>query len=104
MPGRAIIEPSPHGWVGVAMTEWELRAAEWTDQHPFDEYNFVLAGELHVESDGQVAVAAVGDTIRVRAGSTGRYWAPVYARMLSIYAPNPEGLDSQSMGLRRLDG
>ena len=57
---------------------------------------------LHVESDGRVVVAAAGDTVTVTAGSTGRYWAPEYARMLAIYAPNPEGLPSDALGHRRL--
>ena len=102
MPGRAIVVPERGGWTGVAMTEWELTAAEWTDRHPFDEYNFVLAGALHVESEGVVAIAEVGDVVRVTAGSIGRYWAPAYARMLSIYAPNPLGEASEAHGLRSL--
>ncbi|GAB7005409.1 hypothetical protein JCM18899A_28820 [Nocardioides sp. AN3] len=100
MPGRVIVAPSATGWHGIAMTEWELTDAEWSDSHPFDEYNFVLEGELHVEPDGRVVVAGPGDTVWVLASSTGRYRAPVYARMLSIYAPNPSGASSQAHGLR----
>lgn len=102
MPGRAIVMPETSGWHGVAMTEWELTAAEWTDRHPFDEYNFVLEGELRVESDGATVVAQVGDTVRVSGGAIGRYWAPRYARMISIYAPNPLGEESEALGLRPL--
>ena len=32
-----------------------------------------------------------GDTIRVPAGLPALYHAPVYARMLYVYGPNPEG-------------
>ncbi len=63
MPGRVIVAPSATGWHGIAMTEWELTDAEWSDSHPFDEYNFVLEGELHVEPDGRVVVAGPGDTV-----------------------------------------
>jgi ethanolamine utilization protein EutQ (cupin superfamily) len=102
MPGRTIIEPDPAGWSGVALMEWELTAAEWTDRHPHDEINFVLDGELHVESGGETVIARRGDTVRVDAGSTGRYFAPVHARMLAIYGPNPDGAESDSFEFRRL--
>lgn len=102
MPGRHIIAPDDNGWSGFALMEWELTAAQWTDRHPHEEVNFVLAGELHVESDGQTVVAGPGDTVRVLAGSTGRYFAPVHARMLAIYGPNPEGAESDSFDYRPL--
>jgi ethanolamine utilization protein EutQ (cupin superfamily) len=102
MPGRTIIDADPAGWTGVALTEWELRAASWTDRHPHDEINYVLAGELHVESDGETVVARAGDTVWVRAGSTGTYTAPVQARMLAIYGPNPDGAESDSFEYREL--
>jgi quercetin dioxygenase-like cupin family protein len=101
-PCREIIPPEPNGWDTIAVTEWELRQAEWTDSHPFDETNYVLAGVLHVESDGQTALATAGDTVTVTAGSVGRYWAPGYARMLAIYSPNPDGRPSADIGYRRL--
>jgi ethanolamine utilization protein EutQ (cupin superfamily) len=103
MAGRGIVDPDDAGWQSVAVMEWELRAAEWTDRHPYDELNFVLDGELHVESDGLTVVARTGDTVRVAAGSTGRYSAPTYARMLAIYGPNPDGFESDSFALRPLE-
>ena len=100
--GRSIIEPNPAGWLGVVLTEWELTKAEWTDRHPHEEINFVLEGELHVESEGRTVIARAGDTVRVTPGSTGRYMAPVHARMLAIYGPNPEGLESDQFSYRQL--
>ena len=101
-PCREIIKPDPKGWDTIAVTEWEPRRAEWTDSHPFDETNYVLAGVVHVESDAQTVVAAEGDIVTVTAGSVGRYWAPEYARMLAIYSPNPDGRPSAGIGYRRL--
>ncbi len=101
-PGRTIIDSNPAGWHGVALTEWGLTGAEWTDRHPHEEINYVLEGELHVESEGRTIVAFTGDTVRVTPGSTGRYFAPVHARMLAIYGPNPEGLASDSFAYRKL--
>src|SRR5205085_7774848 len=97
-----IIAPAAGGWPGIALMEWELTAAQWTDRHPHEEVNYVLAGELHVESDGTTVVAHAGDTVHVPAGSTGRYFAPVHARMLAIYGPNPDGAASDSFDYRPL--
>ena len=102
MPGRDIIVQAGPAWTGLALMEWELREAEWTDRHPHDEINYVLAGSLHVESDGQSVVAGPGDTVVVPAGSKARYTAQTYARMLAIYGPNPEGLESSDFHFRRL--
>jgi ethanolamine utilization protein EutQ (cupin superfamily) len=104
MPGRSIIDPPGTAWTGIALMEWELTRAEWTDRHPHDEINYLLAGELHVESDGETVVAGPGDTVVVAAGSTARYSAPTYARMLAIYGPNPDGLESGEFAFRLLDG
>lgn len=103
MRGRAIVDPDDAGWQDVAVMEWELTSAQWTDRHPHDELNFILEGELHVEVDGTTVVAGVGDTVRVKGGSNGRYWAPVHARMLAVYGPNPGGAESDSFSLTILD-
>jgi ethanolamine utilization protein EutQ (cupin superfamily) len=102
MSGRTIIDADPRGWTGIALSEWELSAASWTDRHPHDEINYVLAGELQVESDGETVVARAGDTVWVHAGATGTYTATVHARMLAIYGPNPDGLSSDSFEYREL--
>jgi uncharacterized cupin superfamily protein len=95
---RWILEPSGPAWSGFALSEWELTAAGWTDQHPHSETNYVVQGELHVESGGVTVVAAAGDVVTVPAGEIGRYWAPVYARMLAIYGPNPDGEQTETLG------
>ncbi|WP_408899723.1 cupin domain-containing protein (plasmid) [Nocardioides sp. R1-1] len=74
--------------------EWELVQGEFSDEHPYDEINFVLDGELHVESEGECVVAQQGDTVRVLAGSIGVYRAPRYARMLLVYDHNPFGVET----------
>lgn len=77
------------------MGEWYLEAASHEDQHPFDELNYVLEGNLVVSCDGEEIELGPGESVRVEAGSTARYHAPVYARMLYVYGPNPSGLASK---------
>jgi mannose-6-phosphate isomerase-like protein (cupin superfamily) len=90
MRSRWIVEPDVNGWGEFALSEWELRAAGWSDHHPHSETNLVVEGELHVECGGQTVVASAGDAVTVPAGQVGRYWAPTYARMFAIYGPNPD--------------
>lgn len=98
MRSRWVLEPTGETWDGFALSEWELTAAGWSDRHPHTETNIVLDGELHVESGGNVVVAVAGDTVTVPAGEVGRYWAPVHARMMAIYGPNPSGDPSEDLG------
>lgn len=88
---RWFIEPRPDGWSQPVIVEWELRGEAWTDLHVHDEYAYVLEGRLFVECDGVTLDATAGDLVRVPANSVGRYCAPEYARMLGVYAPNPDG-------------
>ncbi len=83
-------------WHEPMVSEWELHGAGWEDCHPYSELNVVLEGRLHVESGGVEVVLDPGDAVVVAAGSTGRYWAPRHARMLSVYGPNPEGRRTRS--------
>jgi mannose-6-phosphate isomerase-like protein (cupin superfamily) len=85
---RVILPPMPGGWTEPALFEWELTAESWTDEHPHSEYNFVLEGQLFVESGGVTVEAQAGDVVKVPAGAVGRYWAPKYARLLAIYGPS----------------
>ncbi|MCG2624798.1 cupin domain-containing protein [Arthrobacter sp. I2-34] len=96
MRTRLITPESLDRWEGFALSEWELSGAAWQDFHPHSETNLVLEGELHIECDGQTVVLGPGDAARVNAGRIGRYWAPVYARMIAIYGPNPDGLESDA--------
>jgi len=107
-PGRprshAFIAPQPAGWEQVALMEWELTGQSWTDEHPHDEYNYVLEGLLLVSCNGQTVEVPAGSLVRVPAGTTGHYSAPTYARMLAIYGPNPRGEASHVHGLSQLSG
>lgn len=104
MRSRRIYAPSPGGWTGVCMSEWELDRASFSDHHPHDEINFVLEGELVVRIGATEVRGGPGTTIKVPAGQVGHYLAPAYARMLAIYGPNPSGADSQIYEYVELDG
>ena len=82
--------------------EWELAGESWTDQRPHSEYNFVIEGQLFVESDGVTLKAQAGDVVRVPAGAIGRYWAPTYARLLAIYGRS-KGQPSKSLSYKKLN-
>ena len=90
------------GWSEPALFEWELTSESWTDQHPHSEYAFVLEGQLLVESGGVTVEAQAGDVVRVPAGAVGKYWAPTYARLLTIYGPS-NGEPSRNLGYERLN-
>jgi mannose-6-phosphate isomerase-like protein (cupin superfamily) len=98
---RAIIPPVQGGWSEPALFEWELTAESWIDEHPHSEYNFVIEGQLFVESGGVTVEAHTGDVVRVSAGTAGRYWAPKYARLLAIYGPSKGG-PSRKLGYEKL--
>jgi mannose-6-phosphate isomerase-like protein (cupin superfamily) len=99
---RTITPPAHSSWSEPVLSEWELTAESWTDQHPHSEYNFVIEGQLFVESGGVTVEAQAGDVVRVPAGAVGRYWAPKYARLLAIYGPN-KGEPSRSLGYQKLN-
>lgn len=91
------INALPDGqWDDFILSEWELESCGWEDFHPHSETNFLLEGELHIESEGKSVTLRPGDSARVNPGHLGRYIAPVYARMFTVYGPNPEGLKSHS--------
>jgi len=98
---RALVPLPQNAWSEPVLFEWELRAESWIDEHPHSEYNFVIAGELFVESGGVTVQAQAGDLVRVPAGCAGRYWAPRYARLLAIYGPSSGGA-SKRIGYERL--
>jgi mannose-6-phosphate isomerase-like protein (cupin superfamily) len=98
--GHAFVPPDPRGWTSVAIMEWELSGQEWVDQHPH--VNYVLEGTLFVEAGGETVEVPTGSVVEVGSGVRGRYRAPVHARMLAIYGPNPTGAPSTLIGLRSL--
>lgn len=100
---RVIMPPAPGGWSEPALFEWELTAESWTDQHPHSETNYVIEGQLFVESGGVTVEAQAGDVVRVPAGAVGKYWAPKYARLLAIYGPS-DGGPSRRLGYEKLSG
>jgi quercetin dioxygenase-like cupin family protein len=91
---RTIIAPHREGWTQLAMGEWELHADApgHGDCHPHDEVNYVLAGLLVVECDGERVEAGPGDVVRVPANRPAFYSTPDQARMVFVYGANPEGL------------
>ena len=100
---RLITPPARAGWTEPVLSEWELTAESWSDQHPHSAYNFVLEGRLFVESGGVTVEARAGDVVRVPAGTVGRYWAPRYARLLAIYGPSQGGA-SKVLSYKKLSG
>jgi mannose-6-phosphate isomerase-like protein (cupin superfamily) len=100
---RVIRPPVQGGWSEPAIFEWELTAESWTDEHPHSEYNFVIEGQLFVESGGVTVEARTGDVVHVPAGAVGRYWAPNHARLLAIYGPSKGGT-SRTLGYEKLSG
>lgn len=83
-------------WNDFILSEWEMESCGWEDFHPHTETTVVTEGELHIESEGESVILRPGDAARVNAGRLGTYWAPVYARMLATYGPNPDGMESHS--------
>jgi len=99
---RVILPATRGGWSEPVLFEWELTAESWTDEHPHSEYNFVIEGQLFVESGDVTVEARAGDVVRVPAGTVGRYWAPKYARLLAIYGPSRGG-SSKTLGYEKLN-
>src|SRR6202789_1328031 len=95
------IPPAKGGGAEPALFEWELRAEAWTDEHPHSEYNFVIEGELFVESGGVTVEARAGAGVRVPPGAAGRTGSPTYARLLPIYGPS-QGEPSRRLGYEKL--
>ena len=91
MRAQWLLPPAPGGFK-YALSEWELTAAGLSDQPPYDEINYVVAGELHVEVvNGHGVVCHVGDTIVVHAHAAETYWAPRHALMVASTGLTPAG-------------
>lgn len=93
--GRFITNsPQAGSWNDPILSTWELEHAAWTDRHPHTEFNFVVEGELIVESGGDRVILQAGDSVEIAAGQLARYCAQDYAQMVGVYGPNPHGLAS----------
>ncbi len=103
LPTGRVIVPSDVDPAGPAFFEWELRGESWSDEHPHDEYVFVLEGSLRICAGGHEVSAAQGDLVRVPAGSRGAYAAQSFARLLSVYGPRPAGHHDSRGNLMQLD-
>jgi quercetin dioxygenase-like cupin family protein len=88
----------------LAIGEWSLTAAAWTDRHQHVEVNYVLEGELHVTVDGTTTVTPAGGAVEVPAGTRARYAAPRYARMLFVYGPSTDGHAATDTAYEELTG
>ncbi|MCB1485161.1 MAG: cupin domain-containing protein [Hyphomicrobiaceae bacterium] len=99
---RWFTEPASEGWTQPIIMEWELKGEAWTDLHVHDEYAYVLEGKLFVSCDGVTVEATAGEMVFVPAHRVGRYWAPEYARILGVYAPNPTGEPIQHANFEKL--
>jgi hypothetical protein len=69
---RVILPPLQGGWSEPAVFEWELTAESWTDEHPHSEYNFVIEGQLFVESGESSAIARLSPVAADRLPGTTR--------------------------------
>lgn len=101
--GRWINGVATRGREEPTFAEWEIERAGVQDCHPYYEINYVIEGELFVESGGQTVRLKPGDMIRVQPGHVGRYWAPTYARMFGVDGPNPEALPSSDFEYWEID-
>ncbi|MFG2934420.1 cupin domain-containing protein [Streptomyces sp. NPDC048282] len=64
-----------------------MRGESGSDEHPHDEFDYVLEGRSFVECDGSTAPAHAGDLVLVPAGAVGTYRASDYARMPAVHGP-----------------
>jgi len=99
---RVITPTDQSGWSEPVLFEWELTAESWTDQHPHTEYNFVIEGQLFIESDGVTIEAQSGRCSASSSPGSGPVLAPTYARLLAIYGPS-NGEPSRRLGYERLN-
>jgi hypothetical protein len=55
--GRVVLAPDADP-AGPAFFEWELRGQTWSNEHPHDEYVFVLEGSLRISAGNNQVTSA----------------------------------------------
>lgn len=71
--------------MGAGVMELDNTSFEWT--LTYDEYDYVIEGELEIEIDGRVVKGSVGDIIYIPAGSHIHFQTPTKARYAYFVYP-----------------
>lgn len=71
--------------MGAGVMELDNTSFEWT--LTYDEYDYVIEGELEIEIDGRVVRGTVGDIIYIPAGSHIHFQTPTRARYAYFVYP-----------------
>lgn len=71
--------------MGAGIMELDNTSFEWT--LTYDEYDYVIEGELEIEIDGRVVKGSVGDIIYIPAGSHIHFQTPTKARYAYFVYP-----------------
>lgn len=71
--------------MGAGVMELDNTSFEWT--LTYDEYDYVIEGELEIEIDGRVVKGTVGDIIYIPAGSHIHFQTPTRARYAYFVYP-----------------
>lgn len=71
--------------MGAGVMELDNTSFEWT--LTYDEYDYVIEGELEIEIDGSVVKGTVGDIIYIPAGSHIHFQTPTRARYAYFVYP-----------------
>ena len=71
--------------MGAGVMELDNTSFEWT--LTYDEYDYVIEGELEIEIDGRIVKGTVGDIIYIPAGSHIHFQTPTRARYAYFVYP-----------------
>ena len=71
--------------MGAGVMELDNTSFEWT--LTYDEYDYVIEGELEIEIDGRIVKGTVGDIIYIPAGSHINFQTPTRARYAYFVYP-----------------
>lgn len=77
------LEEAPR--MGAGVMELKSTSFEWT--LTYDEYDYVIEGELEIETDGRVISGKAGDIIYIPAGSHIHFQTPSYTRYAYFVYP-----------------